>query len=103
MKKMIVLIGLLAGTGALGAHAATPAHPMKPEGKPKVVITGKSNGEDLKTPPFSCTITVSGSVSAGFGSISASCSATEANCDLATYAASNCLSSVLRSLKARLK
>jgi hypothetical protein len=102
MKKMIALIGLLAGTGAFGAHAATTMNAMPRAGHAKTIVANKTHEPVRDRTPFSCTISVTGSVSAGFGSISATCAATEATCSLATVAATSCLSSVLRSLKARL-
>jgi len=103
MKKTIILIGLLAGVGAMSAHAATPALPASFAEKAKPALKYKSSPSARPVTPFTCTVSVSGSINAGFGSISATCSATEASCDLATTTAASCLSSVLRTLRAQLK
>jgi hypothetical protein len=92
MKKTMILFALLAGTSALGAHATTNVHNLS--GRP---------GKAQKTKPYSCTISLTGTLSAGFGSISATCSATEGTCDLAQASATACLSSVMRSIKNQLK
>ena len=51
MKKTIALIGLLIGTGALGAQAATPAHALTPESRTKTSVSIVSGKTDLKATP----------------------------------------------------
>ncbi len=89
----MILFALLAGTTAMGAHATTSVRNAGLSAKPARKVTK----------PYSCTISLTGSLSAGFGTISATCSATEGTCDLAQTAAAACLTSVLRSLKNQLK
>lgn len=90
----MILFALLAGTTAMGAHATTSVRNANLSAKP---------AKKAKTIPYSCTISLSGSLSAGFGTISATCSATEGTCDLAQASASACLTAVLRSLRNQLK
>ena len=97
----MILFALLAGTSALGAHAATHARNVNLSGHP--VKNLKSTIHIAAMAPNSCTISLTGSISAGFGSISATCSATEGTCSLAQTVAASCLNSVLKSLRAQLK
>jgi len=97
----MILFALLVGTTALGAHATTSIHHANLSGRPGKNL--KTTTSPRNTMPFSCTIALSGSLSAGFGTITATCSATESTCDLAQYAASSCLTSVLKSLRNQLK
>ncbi len=102
MKKMIVLLILSGSLFASGAHATTWKYSRTAVRSSDFLKASKCKEWNIKE-PYSCTITVTGTLSAGFGSITATCSATEANCDLASQMASNCLNSVLRSLKGQLK
>ena len=100
----MILFALLAGTSALGAHATT-IHHASLSGRPgKNLKTTITNAANTRTPvPYNCTIALTGTISAGFGSISATCSATEGTCDLAQSSAAACLNSVLKSIRNQLK
>lgn len=92
MKKTMILFALLAGSTAMGAQASTSVRNVNQSVKPAI-----------KAKPYSCTIALTGSLSVGFGTITATCSATEGTCDLAQSAAAACLTTVLRSLRNQLK
>lgn len=96
----MILFALLAGTSALGAHAATNVHNANLSGRPGKYVKSTTV---RNTTPYSCTISLTGSISAGFGSISATCSATESTCSLAQTTAAACLNNILKSLRAQLK
>jgi hypothetical protein len=103
MKKLIVFLGLMGCMTAVSAHAAVPSHLASNPVKIKMAAWDRSIRSVPAAVPYSCTVTVSGSLNGGFGSVTASCSSTESNCDLATQSAASCLGSVLRFLKAQLK
>ena len=93
----MILFALLTGAIAMGAFAAPSVHHVSNTAKParSIRMTG--------TMPHSCTISLTGSLSVGFGTVTATCSATEGTCDLAQTAASICHTSILRSLRNQLK